>query len=136
MLRTLAWKELAQTTDLLQSKLLRHGDEEVRGFEIAVELRDLVLENEVVSPRVPRQLAEQAMGLVEVLARVGQDDVRLDSSLQVFKDVLHLASEVREVPVPKLVDLDARLGNRRENRIGARSCLLPALAGSAEHDPG
>src|SRR2546427_2672478 len=51
--------------------LKRHED--VRCPEIAVVLRDFVLEDEVIPEGVPRQLRDQSMILVEVVAIVRQD---------------------------------------------------------------
>ena len=44
--------------------------------EVAVPLRDLVLEDQVIAERVPRELAGEAMVLVPVIARVGEHERR------------------------------------------------------------
>ena len=46
--------------------------------EVAVVLRDLVLEDQVVAPRVPRELADEPVILVEVVAGVREDQLRVD----------------------------------------------------------
>ena len=67
---------------LLEQRQLLLGDrrgqrhEEVRPAEVAVDLRDLVLEDQVVAERVPRQLAGEAMVLMEVVPRVREDELR------------------------------------------------------------
>ena len=43
------------------------GDEDVRRAEVAVVLRDLVLEDGVIAKRVPRQLAGETVILVQVV---------------------------------------------------------------------
>ena len=50
--------------------------------EVTVVLRDLVLEDQVVAQRVPGQLADEPVVLVEVVPRVGEDEVRIDVALE------------------------------------------------------
>src|SRR5262245_21672728 len=59
--------------DLTPAQPLVERDEEVRNTEIAVVLGYLVLQNEVISERVPGQLRDQAVVLVEIVAMVSQD---------------------------------------------------------------
>src|SRR4029450_6181933 len=48
------------------------GGESMRRPQVAVVLGDLVLEDEVVTPRVPRQVGHQPVVLVPVVAVVGE----------------------------------------------------------------
>ena len=73
VLFALARERLSQQARLLACELLRHRDEDVRRAEVAVVLRDLVLEDQVVAPGVPRQLAHEAVILVQVVPRVRED---------------------------------------------------------------
>ena len=88
----------------------RERNEDVRPAEVAVDLRDLVLEDEVVAERVPCQLARKPVVLVEVVAGVREHEVGIDASLQILEHVLHLTADVRQEAVPELVHLDARGG--------------------------
>ena len=76
----LAWLAivLAKQPELLLDERLVERDEDVRTAEIAVVLRDLVLEDQVVAERVPRELAGEPVVLVEVVPRVREDEIRLD----------------------------------------------------------
>ena len=64
----------------------------VRAPEVAVPLRDLVLEDEVVTEGVPGQVAHEAVVLVEIVARMCQDKIGVDPGLQALEDVLDRAA--------------------------------------------
>ena len=53
--------------------------------QVAVVLGDLVLEDQVVAERVPGQLAEEPVVLVQVVARVGEDEIGLDRAFSSSK---------------------------------------------------
>ena len=78
VLAALAREVLARAARSSPRRRLVERDEEVGRAEVAVVLRDLVLEDEVVAERVPGELAGQPVVLVQVLARVGEDEVGLD----------------------------------------------------------
>ena len=84
---------------------------------------------------VPRQLARQAMVLVVVVARVREDDLRVDPALQVLEDVLNLAADVRQEAVSELVHLDVHVRGAGQERGRARTRLFGAIARRSEHDP-
>ena len=98
--------------------------------EVAVDLRDLVLEDQVVAERVPRQLAREPVILVEVVAGVREHELRVDARLQVLEDLLDLAADVRQEPVPEPVHLDPR---RRRRPRGTPAALARA---SSPRSPG
>ena len=54
--------------------------------EVAVDLRNLVLEDQVVAERVPRQLAGEPVILVEVVPGVREHELRVDAALQILED--------------------------------------------------
>ena len=115
--------------------LRRERHEHVRPPEVAVELRDLVLEDQVVAEGVPRQLAGESVILVEVVTGVGEDELRIDAPLQILEHLLDLAADVGQEAVSELVHLDASRGGSREERLRARPCLRRALPGGREHHP-
>ena len=64
-----------QEGDLTARQLLVDGDESVRRAQIAVVLRHLVFENQVVAKRVPGQLARNPVVLMVVVTGMGKDQV-------------------------------------------------------------
>ena len=82
-------------------------DEEVRRAQVAVVLRDLVLEDQMVAKRVPGQLRDEAMILVQIAAPVREDQVRGDLALEALEVLLDLGAVVREEAVAE------RLGHDR-----------------------
>ena len=59
------------------------------------------------------------MILVEVVAGVREDHVRLDRGLQLLEDVLDLAADVREEAVAEPVDDDLRRSRRAARNASA-----------------
>ena len=80
-------------TRALLDDVLLQGHEDVRHTEVAVVLGDLVLENEVVAKRVPRELAREPMVLMKVGPGVREDQIRL-RRLEFFEARLHLGAVV------------------------------------------
>ena len=68
--------------------LLVERHEGVRRAHVAVVLRDLVLEDQVVAEGVPGELAAEPVVLVQVGALVGEDQVGREVGLQPLEEVL------------------------------------------------
>src|SRR5581483_8310597 len=71
---------------LAERRVQRH--EEVRRPEVALVLRDLVLEDRVIAEGLPGELRDQAVVLVLVGAVVREDEVRRLAGLQVLEPFL------------------------------------------------
>src|SRR5690625_4469654 len=57
---------------------LRERYEHIGATQVAIPLRDLVLQDEVVTERVPGEVRDGAVTLVPVMALVGQYKVRIE----------------------------------------------------------
>ena len=80
--------------------------------------------------------ADEPVVLVEVLAPMGQDDVRRTGLLQGLEAVLDRRAEIGEVAVPEVVDLDLGLATPADERRARRpSPRRPGPPSSAEDDP-
>ena len=119
--------------DLRVHELPLERDEHVRRAEVAVVLRHLVLEDQVVSKRVPRQLARKPVVLVEVVrlcVKTRSGSTSLSSSNASFTSPPVVRQKALGDPVRNL-----GLGGLRETpRHSLR--LVGAPAGGSEHDPG
>jgi hypothetical protein len=89
----------------------------------------------MVAPRVPRELADEPVILMEVVPGVGEDHVRVEPALELLEHVLHLAADVGKEPVAKPVDNDLRASRRSHEGVGARPRLALPVPLGAEHDP-
>src|SRR6185295_5254117 len=69
-----------------QRFLQRHED--VRRPKVAVILRDLVLEDQMIAKRVPGEIRHEAMILVEITPIVGQHEVRRHENLELLEGLL------------------------------------------------
>ena len=106
-------------------------DEDVRRAEIAVVLRDLELEDQVVAEGVPGQLGDEPVILVEVRAGVREHQLRRHGRLQPLERLLDVAAGVREEAVPERLEHDGGLAlGARQERCRARPRLVGTLAGS------
>src|ERR1051325_11315053 len=76
-----------QELGLALRALLGDREEDVARREVAVVLRDLELEDEMVPERVPGQLGGEAVILVRILAGVREDEIGRDFGLQALEDV-------------------------------------------------
>ena len=114
--------------------LTSNGTKTFGDAEIAVVLRHLVLEDQVVAKRVPRELGGEPVVLVEVVAGMRQDEVWVDP-LQLLEDILDATPVVRKIAIAKLVEPHIRRARRREEigRTGPR--LVGSLPVGREHDP-
>src|SRR5262245_51127204 len=121
---------------LARSERTREGHVEVRLPEVALVLRNLVFEHEVVAPGLPGDLGSDAMVLVPVLEPVGEDQVGPHRALQVLDERLDLAEFSREAAIGERAEHHALSRRAGEQRRGAAPRFLRALAGRAQHDPG
>src|SRR5215831_4310316 len=135
MLVRLARKMPLEQLELFLDELGGERHEDVRTPKIAVDLRDLVFQDQVIAERVPGQLAGKAVILMEVVAGVSEDDLRVDAPLEPLEDLLDLPADIRQKAVPELMDLDTRDSGVLQEGSCARTRLVLAGAGRGEHDP-
>src|SRR5712692_230477 len=142
---------LEQEGDLPLQGRGREGREEIRRSEVAVELGNLVLEDELVAPGVPRQVGDQPVVLVEITAVVGEDQVGGELPLDRLEVVLDGGAHPGQVAVPVVADGHRRLlhafqeGRRRGARLrrplprggedDPSDLDVGALGGKAQHGP-
>src|SRR6476469_3283586 len=110
-------------------------DEQVRRTEIAVVLGNLVLEDQVVAPRVPRELASQPVVLVQVVALMSEDQVRRELRLEAVEELLDRAALVRKERIAKIPDDDPRCAEAGREVGSALPRLLRTLAVAGQDDP-
>ena len=80
--------------------------EQIWRAEIAVVLRDLVLENEVVSKCVPGQFVDEPMILVQVGPIVGEDQIWIDRAFHPFEFVFDFGPPIGEEAIAMRADGD------------------------------
>src|SRR5262245_18669397 len=95
---------------------------EVGGSDVAIVFRDLIFEDQVISKGVPSELRYQAVVLVQVLAVVGEDDIRGDRLLERLEELLYLGPQVRKETVLEVSDHDvlAFCGRKKQARALSR----------------
>ena len=89
MFGTLCSKMLHQQFDFSSSNLVIQVDKKIGQAEIAIELRNFVFKNEMIAKRVPCELANQPVVLVQVCASVSENDVWRRLTLEFLKIFLH-----------------------------------------------
>src|SRR6266403_597189 len=108
-LRALRLERIHEVTNLLLAHFGPHRHEQVRLSQVAVILRNFILQNEMVSECVPGQFRNQAMVLVGILAVVRKDKVR-GNRLQLFEDRFDFPTDKRHESILEFLQ-QGRLGN-------------------------
>src|SRR5688572_16890096 len=80
---------------------LANRDKEVGGTQVGIVLGDFIFEDEVASPGVPCQFAKQTMVLMQIVAIMSKDDVRLESTFKFLEAVFHLTAVIGQKTVAK-----------------------------------
>src|SRR5271166_6396221 len=110
-------------------------NEEVGRAQVAVVLRDLILQDQVAPARVPREVRDQAVVLVPVVAVVGEDQIGAKLPLQGLELILDLTAEKGEEAIAEFLDHDLLLEGAVQKSIGAGPGLAGPLLVGAENDP-
>src|SRR5258708_40119301 len=92
----LAAKRRHQQANLLPPDGSRQLDEDAGATEITIEFRNLVLQNAVITERVPRELRKHAVVLMRVAAEVGEHDMGL-CGLELLENALERGTVIREM---------------------------------------
>jgi len=132
---SLGGEMLVEEVDLLVTGRLIEGDEGVRLAEITVVFGNLVLEDQVVTKRVPGELGDDAMILMLVGTVVGEDDVGRNPRFEPLKGSFDLREIAREETVAKRVKLHVWVLARRQEPVRAPLGLGPSVAVRREHHP-
>jgi hypothetical protein len=103
--------------------------------QVAVPLRDLVFQDQVISERGPGQAAQLAVVLVGVVAAMGQDQVGLDALAQGLEPELDLPALLGEEPVLERGDVHGGGGCSGKERGRRRPGLGRTHARRAQHAP-
>lgn len=108
MFALLGLKKPARMLDFALAPLFIQFNVQVRVADVAVILRNFVFQNNVVPKRVPRKIGENSVVLVTIFSIMRKDQIGLDSSLQLLKELLDLLPSERKETVPKMLDYDLR----------------------------
>jgi hypothetical protein len=71
---------------------LGQGYVPVGGAQVPIPLWNLIFQNGLITPGVPRKVGDQPVILVPVLPEMREDQVRSDTPLQIFQKLLYLSS--------------------------------------------
>lgn len=122
--------------NLATTALRREGYINVRLSEVAFVFRDLILENQVITPSLPSKFANHPMILVAIFEPVRQDDIGRNVTLQLLEASLQRFELSRKISVGISVENDLHVNGSAQQRAGAASSLHSALTWSAQNDPG
>src|SRR5690606_19829184 len=100
-LRIIAIHELAHLTFHVP---LIENNKERRTTCIAIVLRNLIFQDQMVSKCIPCELREQAMVLVQVMLIVREDEVGVPFLFKLLEKILHLCILLRKVSISKILD--------------------------------
>src|SRR6266446_130622 len=135
MLIALRFEAGHQILDLTVANLAIERHEEIGRTEVAVVLRDFIFEDKMIPPSVPGQLVDDAVILVQIFARVGQDQIRRESVLQVLEEFLNLNTLEWEEAVAEIQDRDVFLSRAFQKEFRAPAGLTFTLGFRAKNHP-
>lgn len=121
--------------DLVSADILIEREKHIRSSHVAIELGNFILENQVISKGIPGQVADDTMVLMEVMAIVGKNQVRLAGPLQLLKLFFDFASNIGEKATTKLLDRNSLVLGKPEESTRAFFRLRSAGTFCAEHNP-
>jgi hypothetical protein len=126
---------LSDELELLLTNLLVEIGKDVRRPEVRIVLGNFVLQYEMVPERVPGQLRDQSMILMQIHSMVGEYQLRIDLALQFLEVGFYFISDIGEEPVFEFLD-DNRppLGACKESG-GAHPSLFFSIFACAEDYP-
>jgi hypothetical protein len=108
---------------------------EIGSSHIAIPFWYLVLENKVISKRIPNEATDLTMVLVRIVLSMSKDYVGINAALQRFKPDLDLIALLREEAVSKVHDFDCATRSCRQKIGRGRPCFNGAFIGTTEHTP-
>ena len=76
LLMLLGCEVVKDVFDLESANAFVQADERVRRSNVSVVFGNLILENEMITKRIPCQIGDHAMILVQIVAIVSEDDIR------------------------------------------------------------
>lgn len=89
----------------------------------------------MIAERVPRQLRDQAVVLVEILPMRGENQVRKDGGSQLVEERHQVGAKVGEHALLEVLRDDLCLPRPGQERVGTLQRLVLPLAGGAQHHP-
>src|SRR2546423_872313 len=89
----------------------------------------------MVAKGVPGEIGENTVVLVKVLAEMGEDQIGLNLSFQLFKKLFDGLALPRKETVSEVLKDDVFLRRPAQKCTGARAGLAFAGGGGAENDP-
>ena len=135
MLVALCFETGHQVLDLAVASFAVERHEEIRRTEVAVILGYFKFEDEVIAPGVPGQLVDNAVILMQIFARVSEDQIGRELAFQFFEEFLDFGSLDREEAVAKTQNSHAFPRGALEEELGAATSLTLAFGSGAENDP-
>jgi len=128
-------KVLMKMLHFASDKILAQLDENAWLAKIAIKLRNLELENQVISKGIPCELGHETVILMRITSIMREDQVRVDLRLQCLEPVLDGCSVIREESVAKRLHHDFAPNSVGQQGFRTCSSLVRACSVCAEHNP-
>ena len=106
MLGGLSSKMLQKQFNLAGANFLRERQKNVRAPKISIVLEDLVLQDQMISERIPGQIGQNAVILVTIVAQMSEDDLRFEAGFDFLKPIFDRGPFAWKIALAKRPDLD------------------------------
>jgi hypothetical protein len=124
-----------QMLDLTITNTAIKWHEKVGRSEVAVVLWNLIFKDQVIAPSVPAELVQDAVVLMEVIPRMGEDNVRRQASFQGLEVLLDPSAFKWKKTVTKIEDFDVPRSSAFQEQGGTVSSFALAVSSGAEDHP-
>jgi hypothetical protein len=124
-----------KVTNLAVGDFAIERDKKVGRTQVAIVFGDFVFQDEMIPPSVPRKLVYDAVVLMEIVARVGQNQVGREPAFQVLKKLLYLDALIGKEAVAELQDGDMLGSGTLQEKGRAAAGFAFAIRAGAKNDP-
>ena len=136
VLRSLAAEVLHEMHDLGICRRVGDRNEHIGTTPFAFEFGHFIFQNQVLTPRLPSELANKAMVLMSILQAMREHDSRVARTAQLGEISLQFRECAGEVRVRKGSEADRKVGCIAKEVFRGKRRLFSALAGCAQDHPG
>lgn len=135
LVRALALKILHHVFNFLRTHFLTEVNEHIRASKTPIVLDNFILKDQMIPKSVPRQLRNQPMILMEIVSKMGEDNIGTYRTLQFFKTCLDLRANIRKKAFFKVPDHNLFFDRSRQEHVGASFSFKPSSGACGKHHP-
>ena len=124
-----------ERSDLAFGNRFGERDKKIRLAQVRIIFGNLVFHDEMITKGIPGKLAKKTMILMQIMAKVGEDEIGNKGAFEIFEGFFYGRADVGEKPVAKGFDDNTVIFNPAEERSSALFRLFGAVGIGTEDEP-